>query len=126
MIRTVGVANKTGCPPHHVTYWSDYLATNAAILHTFKNPHCEEIVKLMCHGHWHIGHSSHTIGHRCKEGSKDVPDFRQTKVEQRLAAVQPKKKVPVKVDSDVEDLQSSGRELGSGFYTDGCCEEEAE
>lgn len=55
-----------------VAYLSEYLARNAATLHTFLHPACDDVRAYQCPSsggeHWHIGHQHRECGTACKAG----------------------------------------------------------
>ncbi|MDQ6524311.1 hypothetical protein RB608_11900 [Nocardioides sp. LHD-245] len=64
-----------GCDTGKVAYLSEYLASNAATLHTFLHPECTDARAYPCSRgerrpgdrHWHVGHKHHSAGERCKQ-----------------------------------------------------------
>lgn len=62
----------TGCA-EKVPYASEFLATNAATLHTFVHPDCADVEPYRCRSCsteraevWHIGHQHIEAGRKCK------------------------------------------------------------
>lgn len=64
-----------------VAYLSEYLAQNAAVLHTFLHPDCTDVRAFPCPAsvrgggdrHWHIGHQHHDRGDACKAAAAPRP-----------------------------------------------------
>jgi hypothetical protein len=64
-----------------VAYLSEYLAHNAAVLHTFLHPECTDVRAYPCPAsvrgggdrHWHVGHKHKAAGERCKESVPNRP-----------------------------------------------------
>lgn len=64
-----------------VAYLSEYLARNAATLHTFLHPECTDVRAFPCPAsvrgggdrHWHIGHKHHDRGEACKAAALPRP-----------------------------------------------------
>jgi hypothetical protein len=72
-----------------VAYLSEYLAHNAAVLHTFLHPECTDVREYPCPAsvrgggdrHWHIGHKHRDRGESCKATALPRPPttFKTTK-----------------------------------------------
>lgn len=58
-----------------VVYLSEYLARNAATLHTFVHPDCHDVQAYRCPQckAWHIGHQHRDRGEACKAAAAPRP-----------------------------------------------------
>lgn len=60
----------TGCPPGHLVYGSQQVATNATELHKMSSPWCSSIEAFPCADHFHIGHSNKEGRELCRAESE--------------------------------------------------------